>query len=156
MKRKVLLIEDNIDDVDLTLRAFRKNNFKNEITVAYDGAEALEYLESTESDDYKKDTPALILLDIKLPKIDGLEVLKYIRTNKFTRLVPVVMLTSSREERDISRSYELGANSYIRKPIDFNSFVEAITCIGLYWLFFNEIPGNFPENCNNNFVNIPC
>lgn len=143
MERKVLLIDDNIDDVDLTLRAFRKNNFKNEIVVAYDGAEALEYLYTTDKDGNKINIPSLILLDIKLPKVDGLEVLKHIRNIEITKYIPLVMLTSSTEERDLITAYELGANSYIKKPIDFNSFVEVVNCMGLYWLLFNELPGSF-------------
>jgi two-component system response regulator len=143
MERKVLLIDDNVDDVDLTLRAFRKNNFKNEIVIAYDGAEALEYLYTTDSEGSKINIPSLILLDIKLPKVDGLEVLKHIRNIEITKYIPIVMLTSSTEERDLITAYELGANSYIKKPIDFNSFVEVINCMGLYWLLFNELPGSF-------------
>jgi len=143
MERKVLLIDDNVDDVDLTLRAFKKNNFKNEIVIAYDGAEALEYLYTSDSDGNKINIPALILLDIKLPKVDGLEVLKHIRNIEITKYIPLVMLTSSTEEGDLVTAYELGANSYIKKPIDFNSFVQVINCMGLYWLLYNEMPGMF-------------
>jgi CheY-like chemotaxis protein len=143
MERKVLLIDDNVDDVDLTLRAFRKNNFKNEIVIAYDGAEALEYLYTTNKEGNMINIPSLILLDIKLPKVDGLEVLKHIRNIEITKYIPLVMLTSSTEERDLITAYELGANSYIKKPIDFNSFVEVVNCLGLYWLLFNELPGSF-------------
>lgn len=143
MERKVLLIDDNVDDVDLTLRAFRKNNFKNEIIIAYDGAEALEYLYTTNKEGNMINIPSLILLDIKLPKVDGLEVLKHIRNIEITKFIPLVMLTSSTEERDLITAYELGANSYIKKPIDFNSFVEVVNCLGLYWLLFNELPGSF-------------
>jgi CheY-like chemotaxis protein len=138
----ILLIEDNLDDEALTLRAFRKSNLRNEVKVARDGAEALDYLFGT--GDYTErdasDTPYLILLDLKLPKVDGLQVLQRIRGDERTRLLPVVVLTSSREQEDMIRSYSLGANSYVRKPVDFNRFVEAIQNLGLYWLVLNESP----------------
>ncbi len=143
MKNKtILLIEDNPDDVTLTLRAFERNRIANEIVVTGDGVEALDYLFGTgkfKGED-KAPLPALILLDLKLPKLDGLEVLKRLRADSRTRLLPVVILTSSKEERDIAGSYSLGANSYIQKPVDFNKFVEAIRQLQLYWMVLNEAP----------------
>lgn len=141
-KIKILLVEDNPDDEVLTLRALRTHNIANDIDVARDGAEALDYLFSRGQ--YKSKAteplPQLVLLDLKLPKVDGLEVLKEIRNNDRTRLLPVVVLTSSVEEQDIVSSYSLGANSYIRKPVDFEQFVEAVHQLGLYWLVLNEGP----------------
>jgi two-component system response regulator len=138
----ILLVEDNPDDVELTMRAFRKNNIANNVVIARDGVEALDYLfcmgAYTERD--IKDTPRLILLDLKLPKLDGLQVLERLRADKYTRLIPVVILTSSKEEQDLISSYKTGANSYVRKPVDFNRFVEAVRQIGLYWLLINESP----------------
>ncbi len=139
----ILLVEDNPDDEALTLRAFKKSNLGNEVVVAHDGSEALNYLFGTGI--YEgRDTnvmPHLILLDLKLPKVDGLEVLKRIRENELTRMLPVVILTSSKEQEDLVGSYSLGANSYIRKPVDFNQFVQAVQQLGLYWLVLNEYPG---------------
>jgi len=136
----IMLVEDNPDDVALTLRAFKKNNMTNEIVVAKDGAEALDYLFA--SGEYKDRDPgimpALILLDLKLPKIDGLEVLRRLKADERTQLLPVVILTSSREEQDLVKGYKLGANSYVRKPVDFNQFTEAVRQLGLYWLVLNE------------------
>ena len=143
MKNKcILLVEDNPDDVDLTLRAFKKNNIQNEVIVARDGAEALDYLFATGAYAGRDADimPAVILLDLQLPKIPGLEVLGRIRADKRTKLFPVVILTSSKEERDLTQSYGLGANSYIRKPVDFVQFMEAIGQLGLYWLIVNEPP----------------
>ena len=143
MSRKViLLVEDNPDDVDLTLRAFKKNNIANEIVVARDGAQALEYLSSTGrySGNTADDLPQLVLLDLHLPKVSGLEVLRAIRADPRIRLMPVVVLTSSSEEPDIISSYQLGANSYIRKPVDFDQFLEAARQLGLYWLVLNQSP----------------
>lgn len=138
----ILLVEDNADDEVLTLRALRKNNIRNEVVVARDGAEALDYLFGTGA--YKqRDTiplPQVVLLDLKLPKIDGLEVLERIRANKRTKLLPIVILTSSNEEQDRLRGYDLGANSYVRKPVDFTQFTEAVRNLGLYWLLLNEGP----------------
>lgn len=137
--RPILLVEDNPDDELLTLRALRKNNIANEVVVARDGAEALEYLLG-EAGAGVRFHPQLILLDLKLPKVDGLEVLRAIRADERTRLVPVVILTSSQEEEDRLGGYSLGVNSYIRKPIDFQRFVEVVRQIGFYWLLLNEPP----------------
>ncbi len=140
--KTILLVEDNPDDVELTLRALKKNNIKNEIVVAGDGVEALDYLFGTGKYSGRDlmMMPTIILLDLKLPKIDGLEVLRRLRANKLTKLLPVVILTSSSEEQDIINSYSLGVNSYVRKPIDFNQFAEAVSQLGLYWLLLNELP----------------
>ena len=137
----ILLVEDNPSDEALTLRAFRKNNISSTVVVKRDGAEALDYLLVRRSD--SGDTcalPQLILLDLNLPKIDGLEVLRRIRADARTRLLPVVILTSSREDTDLMRGYDLGANGYVRKPVDFVQFAEAVRQIGLYWLIINECP----------------
>lgn len=137
----ILLVEDNPDDVLLTIRAMKKNNVPSEMVVAKDGAEALDYLFGTGVyADREVKAPSLVLLDLKLPKIDGLEVLKRIRADARTKLLPVVILTSSKEEQDLIASYSLGANSYIRKPVDFNAFMEAVKQLGLYWLVINEAP----------------
>jgi two-component system, response regulator len=138
----ILLVEDNPDDIALTLRALKKNNIANKVTVARHGEEALEYLTATGryAGRAATDRPEVVLLDLKLPRAGGLEVLRAIRANPRTRLLPVVVLTSSSEERDIIASYDLGANSYIRKPVDFNQFVEAVRELGLYWLVLNQAP----------------
>lgn len=135
----ILLVEDNQDDIDLTLRAFNKNKMANKIVVAQDGVQALEYLTSTGAyaENGPEDLPNLILLDLHLPKISGLEVLRALRSNPRTKLLPVVILTSSTEEPDIVASYELGANSYIRKPVDFDDFLKATQQLGMYWLVLN-------------------
>src|SRR5215211_2714742 len=136
----ILLVEDNPDDELLTLRALRKNNVLNKVVVARDGVEALDYLFGT-GEYAARDTavmPQLILLDLKLPKIDGLEVLRRLRADERTKLLPVVILTSSKEDEDRIESYRLGANSYIRKPVDFLQFIEAVRQLGLYWLVLNE------------------
>jgi two-component system response regulator len=140
--RIILLIEDNPDDVDLTLRAFGKSNLKNPIVVVNDGEKALDYLfcRGSYSSRNPAEMPAVVLLDIKLPKVDGLEVLKELRSNSKTKLLPVVMLTSSMEESDLISSYQNGANSYIRKPVDFNRFIDSVQQLGLYWLLLNETP----------------
>lgn len=136
----ILLVEDNPDDEALTLRAFQKNNIRNEVVIARDGVEALDYIFGTGAHAGRdpEDTPAVILLDLKLPKIDGLEVLRRLRSDQRTRLTPVVILTSSKEEQDLIRSYSLGANSYVRKPVDFSEFMEAVRQLGMYWLVLNE------------------
>jgi len=134
--RPILLVEDNPDDVALTLRALKKNNILNPITVASDGAEALTFLFEGDRTDLAE--PGLILLDLKLPKVDGLEVLHRIRTDERTKLVPVVVLTSSKLEEDILSSYRNGANAYVRKPVNFAEFAEAIKTVGLFWLLLNE------------------
>jgi len=140
--RTILLVEDNPDDVKLTLRALEHHNVINEVVVAPDGVEALYYLFSTgkyaDRDTHKM--PEVVLLDLKLPKIDGLEVLRQLRADERTQLLPVVILTSSKEEQDMIDSYRLGANSYVRKPVDFNEFTEAIRQLKLYWLIINEAP----------------
>jgi len=139
-ERPILLVEDNPDDEALTLRAFSKNKISNPVVVARDGVEAIDYLFGTGTHE-GRDTalmPALILLDLKLPRIDGLEVLRRIRADGHASLLPVVVLTTSRESQDIHEAYRLGANSYIRKPIDFERFIEAVGRIGVYWLSLNE------------------
>jgi two-component system, response regulator len=138
----ILLVEDNADDVELTLRAFGKSKILNEIVVVGDGVEALDYLFATgvHSGRDPNSMPEVILLDLKLPKIGGLEVLRRMRADERTRRIPVVVLTSSNEERDILTSYDLGANSFVRKPVDFAQFVEAARHLGLYWLVMNEPP----------------
>jgi two-component system response regulator len=139
MKTKpILLVEDNADDETLALRAFRKAGVKNKVVVCRDGEEALTYLFS--DDAATNPRPAVVLLDLKLPKVNGLEVLKQIRGTERTRLLPVVILTSSKEERDLVESYDRGANSYVRKPVDFNEFAEAVSKLGVYWLLLNETP----------------
>ena len=142
MGKVILLVEDNPDDEALTHRALKKNNIGNEVVVARDGAEALDYLFGTgvyEGRDLSA-MPQVVLLDLKLPKIDGLEVLRRLRADERTKLLPVVVLTSSREQQDLVDSYGYGANSYIRKPVDFAQFIEAVRQLGLYWLVLNETP----------------
>jgi two-component system response regulator len=136
--KRIMLIEDNPDDRDLTIRALKKNNILNPVTVAGNGAEALALLLG---DDHRDDgSPALILLDLKMPKVDGLEVLRRLRADRRTRVVPVVVLTSSKEEEDLRAAYDLGANGYLRKPVTFSEFSEAISSIGLFWLILNQPP----------------
>lgn len=136
----ILLVEDNPDDEALTLRALKKNNITNEVVVARDGAEALDHLFGTGKQNGQALRPQVILLDLKLPKVDGLEVLRRIRGDQRTKLLPVVILTSSNEERDRLQGYDIGANSYVRKPVDFVQFTEAVRQLGLYWLLLNEKP----------------
>lgn len=138
----ILLVEDNPDDQELTLRALKKNNVKNEVVVAHDGVQALDYLFGR-GEFVGRDTsilPQIVFLDLKLPKVDGLTVLQEIRANELTRLLPVVILTSSTEDQDKINGYGLGANSYVRKPVDFSKFIDAIHQLGLYWLILNEAP----------------
>ena len=140
-EKAILLVEDNADDEELTVRALKRNNVTNELVVARDGVEALDYLFGTGKYAGRNTAilPGLVLLDLKLPKIDGLEVLRRIRADERTRRMPVTMLTSSKQEQDVIRSYDLGANSYIRKPVDFNQFSDAVRQLGLYWLMLNEV-----------------
>jgi len=143
MKNKViLLVEDNSDDVKLTLRALKKSNILNEVVVVNDGVKALDYLFGT-GEHSGRDTsamPQVVLLDLNMPRLNGLEVLQKIRTNERTKLLPVVILTTSSEDKDRIESYNLGANSYVRKPVDFNEFAKAVQQLGLYWLLLNETP----------------
>jgi two-component system response regulator len=136
----ILLVEDNQKDEALTLRALRKSNLRHQVVVVRDGAEALDYLFKPDDAGLLAPLPQLVLLDLKLPKIDGLEVLRRIREAERTRLLPVVVLTTSAEESDRLAGYRLGANSYVRKPVDFLQFVDAVTQLGLYWLVLNEQP----------------
>lgn len=142
MERTLLLVEDNAADEALTIRALKKNNILNAVTVARDGAEALECLfgSTSGSPDRRVGLPQLVLLDLKLPKVDGLEVLRQIRSNERTSLLPVVILTTSTEDKDRLEGYRLGANSYVRKPVDFVQFADAVRQLGLYWLVLNEQP----------------
>ena len=141
-RRNILLVEDNPDDVELTLRAFKKNAILNEIVVVRDGAEALDYFFGPQgcAIDGQNKLPAVVLLDLKLPKVDGIEVLRQIRADERTKLVPVVILTSSKDQTDVADGYRMGCNSYVRKPVDFNEFIEAARKLGLYWLMLNELP----------------
>lgn len=141
-EKVILLVEDNPDDEALTLRAFRKNNIHNKVVVARDGVEALDYLfgSGAHSQRDATDLPQVVLLDLKLPKIDGLEVLRRIRADERTKLLPVVILTSSKEDQDVINGYRLGANSYVRKPVSFDEFLDAARSLGLYWLLLNQPP----------------
>lgn len=141
-QKSILLVEDNPDDVTLTLRALKQNNILNEVIVARDGVEALDYLfcRGAHAGRDISQQPAVILLDLKLPKFDGLEVLRLLRADARLKLLPVVILTSSKEEQGLVDGYRLGANSYIRKPVDFTKFVEAVRQLGMYWLVLNEPP----------------
>lgn len=138
----VLLVEDNPTDAELTLRAFKKHNLSNKVFLVKDGAEALEFIFATGKYSYRSvnDPPKVIILDLMLPKVNGLEVLRKVRSDEHTRLIPVVILTSSREEKDIMESYKLGVNSYITKPLEFDGFIKAVSEVGLYWLLLNKPP----------------
>jgi two-component system response regulator len=140
LERVIVLVEDNANDEELTLRAFRKSNIVNRVVVVRDGAEALDYFFARGSYTTRpaNEVAQVVLLDLKLPKIDGLDVLRALRSDDRTRLIPIVVLTSSAEEQDLVRSYGLGANSYVRKPVDFTQFVEAVRQLGLYWLVINQ------------------
>ena len=139
---EILLVEDNLQDAELTLRALKKNNLANNVCHVKDGAEALEFLFATGAYASRRveNTPRVVLLDLKLPKVDGLEVLQKIKSDERTRMVPVVVLTSSKQDRDMVESYKLGVNSYIVKPVEFEGFLEAVKHLGLYWLLVNKIP----------------
>lgn len=141
-QKVIMLIEDNPDDEELALLAFKKSNVANEVVIARDGEEALDYLFGTgvHAGRDVRQQPQVVLLDLKLPKIDGLEVLQRVRTDPRTRRLPIVVLTSSKEEQDLIESYDLGANSYVRKPVDFGQFVESVKQLQLYWLVLNEAP----------------
>lgn len=145
-EKPILLVEDNPDDQALTKRALKKNNIRNEVVVAQDGVEALDFLfcRGPHAGRDINNAPAVVLLDLKLPKVDGLEVLRQLRADPRTRVLPIVVLTSSREEQDLVQSYSLGANSYIRKPVDFGQFIEAVRQLGIYWLMLNEPPPQQP------------
>lgn len=138
----ILLVEDNPSDVELTLRAFKRHNLTNHVYVVKDGVEALDFLFRRGAYSHRKDkaNPKVVLLDLKLPKVDGLEVLRKIKSDASTRAIPVVVLTSSREEKDIVESYSLGVNSYIVKPVDFDKFIDSVSQLGLYWMLLNEPP----------------
>jgi len=142
----ILLVEDNPDDVTLTLRAFKRSHLMNPITVARDGIEALDFLfaRGAFADRASAAPPTLVILDLKLPKLDGLGVLKAMRNDERTKFLPVVILTSSKEEQDLISGYALGANSYVRKPVDFTEFLEAVKVLGIYWLMINEMPPQGP------------
>jgi CheY-like chemotaxis protein len=141
-KKVVLLVEDNPSDIGLTKRAFEKNRIQNKLVVAEDGQEALDYLfgAGAYAGRDTSEMPAVVLMDLKLPKVDGLEALRRIRAHDLTKRLPVVILTSSREDQDVAMSYDLGANSYIRKPVDFQQFAEAVRTLDLYWVVLNEPP----------------
>ena len=139
--KRILLVEDEINDVELTLSALSEHNLANDVLVTRDGEEALDFLfRRGEFEDLPPGNPAVILLDLKMPKVDGLEVLRQIRANQNLKLIPVIILTSSREEQDIIDSYELGVNAYVVKPVDFHQFIDAVKELGLFWALFNEPP----------------
>jgi two-component system, response regulator len=138
----ILIVEDNPEDAEMAVRAFQKNNLTNKIHVVSDGEKALDFVFAKNQHAERKEMakPKIILLDLKLPKIDGMEVLKQIKSNEETKIIPVIMLTSSKQESDVIKSYQLGVNSYIVKPVDFDKFINAVRDLGLYWLLLNEIP----------------
>jgi CheY-like chemotaxis protein len=137
----ILLVEDNDDDIELTKLAFEQNKFANKIKVIKDGEEALNFLLQKENDELKQlGRPVFILLDINLPKVNGMDILTHLKKNPYVKHIPVIMLTTSKEDEDIVRSYELGANSYVRKPVDYREFVDVINNLGIYWLAINQIP----------------
>ena len=140
--KMILLVEDNADDEELTIRALKKNHIGNKVFVVRDGAEALDFLfcEGTYAGRDPNEMPQVTLLDLKLPKVDGLEVLRRLRADERTRILPIVILTSSNEEQDVIEGYQMGANSYVRKPVDFSEFLEAARHLGLYWLVLNKVP----------------
>ncbi len=140
---QILLVEDNPNDMELTLRALKKHNLANKVHVARDGVEALDYIfaSGAHAEENVADLPKVILLDLKLPKVDGLEVLRKVKSDELTKMIPVVVLTSSREEKDMIESYKLGVNSYIVKPVDFDKFLRSVEELGLYWLLLNKLPG---------------
>jgi len=142
MEKMILLVEDNPNDEELTLRALKKANIANQVAIARDGQEALDFLFSTGKYAGREPPtmPAVVLLDLKLPKLDGIDVLQRIRADPRTKLIPVVVLTSSSEDEDMVRSYQSGANSYVRKPIEFSAFADAVTQLGMYWVLINQIP----------------
>jgi len=142
MAGRILLVEDNEDDVALTMRALEKNHLENEVEIVRDGQEALDLLfrRGEYASRPKEDLPELVLLDLKVPRVDGLEVLRQIRASPLTQFLPVVVLTSSSQERDVVQSYQLGANSYVQKPVDFDAFIEATRQLGMYWLVLNKLP----------------
>jgi two-component system response regulator len=142
VEKKILFVEDEKDDIELTVRGLKKANVLNEVIVVRDGAEALDYLFGSGAHKNRDltDMPAVVLLDLKLPKVDGIEVLKRMKADERTKLIPVVILTSSKEEQDLVNGYRFGANSYVRKPVNFNQFAQAVQQLGLYWLLLNEPP----------------
>ncbi len=142
MEKMILLVEDNPNDEELTLRALRKANIANEVAIARDGQEAIDFLFGTGKYAGREPPamPAVVLLDLKLPKLDGIDVLQRIRADPRTKLIPVVVLTSSSEDEDMVRSYQSGANSYVRKPIEFSAFANAVTQLGMYWVLINQVP----------------
>ena len=141
--KKILIVDDDPNDVELCITALAENNLANEVIVAEDGVEALDYLyQRGRYADYEKGNPAVILLDIKMPRMNGIEVLKHIRSDSDFRLIPVIMVTSSREEKDLVESYKLGANSYVVKPVDFSQFINAMKVLGQYWVVINQLPSS--------------
>lgn len=136
--RPILLVEDNPDDVELTIRAFKRSNILNDLHVATDGQQAIDYLFGTDAAGHRNPLPAVVLLDLKLPKVSGFEILERLRQEETTSRIPVIILTSSREDQDVTTGYEHGANSYIRKPVEFEQFVKVVQQIGMYWLVLNE------------------